>query len=50
MRRLAALEPDCELVAECANGNEAVDALRQNQVDILFLDIQMPGMSGFEVL
>jgi two-component system LytT family response regulator len=50
MRRLLSLEPDCELVAECANGNEAVDALRQNQVDILFLDIQMPGMSGFEVV
>jgi two-component system LytT family response regulator len=50
MRRLLSLEPDCDLVAECANGQEAVDALRQHPVDVMFLDIQMPGMSGFEVV
>ncbi len=50
MRRLLSLEPDYEVVAECANGEEAVDALRLNKVDVLFIDIQMPGMSGFEVL
>lgn len=50
MRRLLSLEPDCEVVAECADGPEAVEALRQTQVDILFIDIQMPGMTGFEVV
>ena len=39
-----------EIVAQCANGREALAAIPQYQPDLVFLDIQMPGMSGFEVL
>lgn len=39
-----------EIVAECANGLEAVDAIRELSPDLAFLDVQMPGMDGFEVL
>ncbi|HUO84965.1 MAG TPA: response regulator [Thermoanaerobaculia bacterium] len=39
-----------ELVAECANGFEAVKAVADHQPDLLFLDIQMPKLDGFEVL
>jgi len=41
---------DFEIVAQCANGREAVAAIQQYHPDLAFLDIQMPGMSGFEVL
>lgn len=43
-------EPDVEVAGECANGRAAVDALRRGGVDIVLLDIQMPGMDGFQVL
>jgi two-component system, LytTR family, response regulator len=42
--------PEFEIVAQCANGREALTAIRQHKPDLVFLDIQMPGMSGFEVL
>ena len=42
--------PDFEIVAQCANGREALAAIQQYKPDLVFLDIQMPGMSGFEVL
>ena len=41
---------DFEIVAQCANGREALAAIQQHKPDLVFLDIQMPGMSGFEVL
>jgi two-component system, LytTR family, response regulator len=50
LRRLLMLEPECELVAECENGREAIQALEREHVDILFLDVQMPEMDGFEVV
>lgn len=43
-------EPQAEIVAECANGMEAVEAIRELHPDLVFLDVQMPGMDGFEVL
>ena len=43
-------EPDVELVAQCANGFEAVKAVAENDPDVLLLDIQMPKLDGFEVL
>jgi two-component system, LytTR family, response regulator len=49
LRRLLAFEPDCEIVGECTNGLEAMEALAQHRPDILFLDVQMPEMDGFEV-
>jgi two-component system LytT family response regulator len=39
-----------EIVGEAANGLEAVDAIQRLRPDLIFLDIQMPGMSGFEVI
>src|SRR5512135_1989652 len=41
---------DVEIVAECANGFEAVKAVSDLRPDLLFLDIQMPKLDGFEVL
>ena len=43
-------EQDVEICAECANGLEAVDAIRTYNPDLIFLDIQMPEMDGFEVI
>jgi len=42
--------PDIEIVAECANGFEAVKAIGELQPDLVFLDIQMPKLDGFEVV
>ena len=42
--------PEFEVVAESSNGREAVSMLQQERPDLVFLDVQMPGLSGFEVL
>ena len=42
--------PQLELVASCDNALEAISALQEHQVDILFLDIQMPNLTGLELL
>lgn len=42
--------PDVEVAAECANGFEALKAAALHQPDLIFLDIQMPKLDGFEVL
>lgn len=47
--RLAAY-PDVDVVDECADGEAALASIRRLRPDLLFLDIQMPGMSGFEAL
>ena len=52
-RRLRAFlrpEGDVEIAGECGNGAEAVEAIRQHKPQLVFLDVQMPGMDGFEVL
>lgn len=41
---------DLELVAECGDGFEGVKAIQQHQPDLIFLDIQMPKINGFEML
>src|ERR1700730_14961805 len=41
---------DIEIAAECANGFEAVKAIAETSPDLLFLDVQMPKLDGFEVL
>ena len=43
-------EPDIEVVGQASNGIEAVAAIEEHRPDVVFLDIQMPGMNGFEVL
>ncbi len=47
--RLAAA-PDVEIVGECENGREAIERVAELAPDLMFLDIQMPGLSGFDVL
>ena len=50
LRGLLAADSEVELVAECANGEEVVRAVRELEPDLLFLDVQMPGVDGFEAL
>ena len=42
--------PGVEVVAECANGFDAVKAVTELSPDLMFLDVQMPKLNGFEVL
>ena len=43
-------DPDVEIIGECSEGAEAVDAIRKSKPDLVFLDVQMPEMNGFEVV
>lgn len=42
--------PDVQVIAQCANGQEALSAVARHNPDLMFLDIQMPGMDGFQVV
>jgi len=50
LREVLAPHTEIEVVAECANGFEAVKAVSELKPDLLFLDVQMPKLDGFEVL
>ncbi|HUB80668.1 MAG TPA: LytTR family DNA-binding domain-containing protein [Bryobacteraceae bacterium] len=50
LREMLGLHPEIEIVAECPNGFEAVKAIAETSPDLLFLDVQMPKLDGFEVL
>jgi two-component system LytT family response regulator len=50
LRDCLATEADIEIVAECANGEEAVEAITRERPDIVLLDLQMPRIGGFEAL
>jgi two-component system LytT family response regulator len=50
LQRMLRAEGDIELLATCADGPAAVSAILEQRPDLLFLDVQMPGMSGFDVL
>src|SRR6478736_7168470 len=50
VREFIAAHPGVDVVAECANGFEAVKAVSELAPDLVFLDVQMPKLSGFEVL
>lgn len=43
-------DPDVGSIEECASGAEAVEAIRHRKPDLVFLDVQMPGCGGFDVL
>src|SRR5215470_2438432 len=50
LREFLTPHPEIEVVAECTNGFEAVKSVIELKPDLLFLDIQMPKLDGFEVL
>src|SRR5688500_4004909 len=50
VREYAAGDPGIEIVADCANGFEAVKAVAELKPDLVLLDVQMPKLDGFEVL
>jgi two-component system LytT family response regulator len=50
LRSLLADIPEVELIKECRNGREGVEATQELEPDLLILDIQMPGISGFDVV
>jgi two-component system LytT family response regulator len=50
VREYLAAHAGVDVVAECANGFEAVKAITELSPDLIFLDVQMPKLSGFEVL
>src|SRR5687768_18535415 len=47
---LLAAEPGVQVAATASSGPEAVESIRQSAPDLVFLDLQMPGMDGFEVI
>lgn len=50
LEHLFRLEPDCQVLARCRDGEETLQAVRQHQPDIVILDIRMPGKDGLVVL
>ncbi len=43
-------DPEVAIVAQCANGQQTLEAVRKLKPDLIFLDVQMPGLDGFDVL
>ncbi len=50
LRQFFAEQPDFEVVAEAADGRQALDIVRQGEVDVIVLDIAMPGQNGVDAL
>src|SRR5882724_2022531 len=50
IKRFLADEPDITVTGECDSGRKAIEVIQESSPDLLFLDIQMPEVSGFEVL
>lgn len=50
IRSLLAGEADIEIIAECSHGAQTLKAIQERRPDLLFLDVQMPRLNGFEVL
>ena len=50
LRRFMADEPDVQIVSECEDGRSAVAAVLEHRPDLVFLDVRMPELNGFQVL
>src|SRR6185437_986263 len=50
LRALLSVDPEVSTIQEARNGREAIAAIRQDNPDLVFLDVQMPEMDGFEVV
>jgi two-component system, LytTR family, response regulator len=50
LSQFLARETDVEVVASCADGEQTIEAILQSKPDLAFLDVQMPGMTGFDVV
>jgi two-component system, LytTR family, response regulator len=50
LRTMLGDHPDVEIVGECARADEAIRAIRSERPDLVFLDVEMPGLDGFHVL
>ena len=50
LREMLQDDPQAEIVGESCNGREALDAIRTHKPDLIFLDVQMPELGGFDVL
>lgn len=50
IREMLETDPEVEVAGECASGREAIEAIKTLAPDVIFLDIQMPELGGFEVL
>lgn len=50
LKQLCALASDIQVVAEATNGQEVIDRLREEEVDVLLLDLTMPGISGDDLI
>lgn len=48
LKRLLIDVPDCQVVAECTHGKEAIEFLETQQADVVLMDIRMPGIDGLE--
>ena len=47
---MLAADPQIQIIAECSNGQEAIEAIQLHSPDLVFLDVEMPGIDGFGVL
>src|SRR5262249_50071382 len=50
IREMLSTHPEIEVAAECSNGIEAVKCVAEHKPDLIFLDVQMPKLTGFDVL
>lgn len=50
LKQIICDEEDMKVICEASNGQEVFDEISKNEIDVLILDISMPGMGGFEIL